>query len=244
MDVEDKLALPGSDHAEKKKVASLRALVEAEDLDAQDVDNVTLRRFLRARDLDVEKASVQFLKYLRWRKALMPHGFISESDIPNELSHKEVYKQGFDKQGRPIIVYLVANHVPAGRQLDELKRFIAYMLDKSCARMPNGQEKFTCIADIHGWGYSSSDVRGYLAAIDILQNYYPERLGKVFLIHVPYIFMKVWKIMYKFLDPNTRKKFVFVEKKELKATLLADIDESQLPEKYGGKLPLVPIEQS
>lgn len=91
-------------------------------LKLQDVDNVTLRRFLRARDLDVDKASVQFLKYLRWRKALMPHGSISESDIPNELAHKEVYKQGFDKQGRPIIVYLVANHVSAGRQMDELKR--------------------------------------------------------------------------------------------------------------------------
>lgn len=44
MDVEDKLALPGSDYAEKKKVASLRALVEAEDLDAQVAALLVLRR--------------------------------------------------------------------------------------------------------------------------------------------------------------------------------------------------------
>jgi hypothetical protein len=37
---------------------------------------------------------------------------------------------------------------------------------------------------------------------------------------------------------------VFVEDKKLQETLLEDIDESQLPEIYGGKLPLVPIENA
>lgn len=36
--------------------------------------------------------------------------------------------------------------------------------------------------------------------------------------------------------------FVFVEDKNLRATLLEDIDDNQLPEIYGGKLPLVPIQ--
>ncbi|KAG6472177.1 SEC14 cytosolic factor-like [Zingiber officinale] len=244
MEVEDKLALPGSDPVEKRKVASLRALVEAENPDAKEVDNMALRRFLRARDLDVEKASAQFLKHLKWRKTMTPNGFISESEISNELAHKELYKQGFDKQGRPIIVYLVANHVSAGRQMDELKRFAVYALEKACASMPNGQEKFIIISDLQGWGYSSCDVRGYLSAIDILQSYYPERLGKAFLINVPYIFMKVWKVIYQFLDAKTKEKFIFVANKEMRDTLLADIDESQLPEKYGGRLSLVPIEES
>lgn len=35
---------------------------------------------------------------------------------------------------------------------------------------------------------------------------------------------------------------VFVEKKKMKSTLLEDIDESQLPDIYGGKLPLVYIQ--
>lgn len=34
----------------------------------------------------------------------------------------------------------------------------------------------------------------------------------------------------------------FVENKKLKSTLLEDIDESQLPDIYGGRLPLVPIQ--
>lgn len=35
---------------------------------------------------------------------------------------------------------------------------------------------------------------------------------------------------------------VFVENKNLTSTLLDEIDKSQLPDIYGGKLPLVPIQ--
>ena len=42
-------------------------------------------------------------------------------------------------------------------------------------------------------------------------------------------------------DCNSEQ-IVFVENKKLRSTLLADIDESQLPEIYGGKLQLVPIQ--
>ncbi|KAL8158961.1 hypothetical protein V2J09_000498 [Rumex salicifolius] len=55
--------------------------------------------------------------------------------------------------------------------------------------------------------------------------------------------MTVWKIVYPFIDSNTRSKIAFVENKSLKSTLLHDIDEEQLPEIYGGKLPLVPIHE-
>ncbi|KAL9993783.1 putative CRAL-TRIO lipid binding domain-containing protein [Helianthus debilis subsp. tardiflorus] len=146
--------------------------------------------------------------------------------------------------------------------------------------MPEGQEKFVSIADIQGWGYTNSDVRGYLAALSILQDYYPERLAKMFVVHVPYVFMAAWKMVYPFIDEKTKKKvsfvhtggnfdplingscglrhcfenltgpvhptrpIVFVENKHLTSTLLKDIDESQLPDIYGGKLKLVPIQDS
>ncbi|KAL3512062.1 hypothetical protein ACH5RR_024779 [Cinchona calisaya] len=75
-------------------------------------------------------------------------------------------------------------------------------------------------------------------------DYYPERLGKLLIIHAPYIFMTAWKIFYPFIDTTTKKKIKFVEDKRLKATLLEDIDDSQLPEIYGGKLPLLPIQDA
>ncbi|XP_068646290.1 patellin-6-like [Aristolochia californica] len=229
---------------EWNKVRLMRAFVEGEDPASKDVDDLMLRIFLRARDLDIEKASNMFLKYLKWKGAILPNGFISELEIPNQLSEKKMFLQGFDKKGHSIGVVFGAKHRAYNRDLEEFKRFVVYILEKLCASTPSGQEKFIVIADLQGWGLSHCDIRGYLAALDILQNNYPERLAKAFLIHVPYVFMTAWKIVYPFIDKNTKKRFIFVEKKNLKTTLLQDIDESQLPDIYGGKLPLVPIQDS
>jgi hypothetical protein len=167
-----------------------------------------LRRFLRARDHHIGKASAMLLKYLKWKPSAKPHGCIG------------------------------ARHHPSNRDLDEFKRFVVHVLDATVARLPPGQEKFAAVADLKGWGYSNCDIRAYLAALEIMQNYYPERLGRVFLIHVPYVFMAAWKIVYPFIDDNTKKKFVFVSDKDLDRTLREAIDDAQLPEMYGGKLKL------
>ncbi|XP_078167462.1 uncharacterized protein LOC144562167 [Carex rostrata] len=233
-----------NEEAEWGLVAKMKSLVETQVPSAKETDNFTLRRFLRARDLDIEKASSLFLKFLKWRRQSVPNGFISESEIRNELPQRKVFMQGFDKAGGPILLVFAAKHDYSKRHMDEFKRFVTYFLDKACARMASGQEKFICIVDLKGWGYSHCDIRAYIAAIEIMQNYYPERLGKALLIHVPQLFMKAWKIVYPFIDNNTKEKFFFVDDKKLQEVLLAEIDESQLPEIYGGKLPLVPIENA
>ncbi|KAJ3709109.1 hypothetical protein LUZ61_012814 [Rhynchospora tenuis] len=226
---------------ESKKVAQMRALVEAQDPSAKEVDDKALRRFLRARDHDIDKASAMFLKYLKWRRSAMPNGYIFDEEVKNELAQDKLYMQGFDKTGRPLLVLYGGRHYYSKREMNEFKRYVTYCLEKICARMPEGHEKFMCIGDLKGWGYSNCDIRAYLAGLDILQNYYPERLGKVVLINVPSIFMKAWKIVYPFIDKHTREKIVFVDDKDLKTALLNDIDESQLPDVYGGKLQLVSI---
>lgn len=229
-----------NDEIERNKIKIMRAQVEREDPSSKDVDDFMIRRFLRARNLDIEKASALFLKYLSWRRDFVPSGTISPSEIQNDIAHNKLFMQGQDKLGRPIVVVFGGRHKQGN--LEEFKRFVTFSLDKICSRMPSGQEKFISIADLDGWGYANSDIRGYLAALTILQDCYPERLGKLFIINVPYVFMTAWKVVYPFIDNKTKKKIIFVENKKLKSTLFNDIDESQLPEIYGGKLPLVPIQ--
>lgn len=86
----------------------------------QEVDNLMIRRFLRARDLDIEKASNLFLKYLSWRRTFVPNGSISTSEIPNELTHNKLFMQGLDKNGRPIVVCFGGRHKQ--NDLEEFKR--------------------------------------------------------------------------------------------------------------------------
>ncbi|CAL4959644.1 unnamed protein product [Urochloa decumbens] len=224
------------------KVAELRAVVQAQDPRAKEVDNLTLRRFLRARDHNVEKAAAMFLKFLKWRREAAPDGFVPEERVRRELAQDKAWMGGVDRSGRPILVGFLARHYSADRDMPEYKSFVVYFFDKICARIPRGQEKFLAIVDLQGWGYANCDVRAYIASIEIMQNYYPERLGKALMINVPYIFVKVWKTMiYPFIDTNTRDKFVFVEDKNLHETLRQEIDETQLPEYLGGKMPLIPL---
>ncbi|CAL0319796.1 unnamed protein product [Lupinus luteus] len=234
--------LKDSTNEELTKIHLMRDFLEKRDPSSKEVDVLILRRFLRARDLDVEKGSAMFLKYMTWRRSFVPHGFISPSEVSDELAQGKMFVQGLDKKGRPITVAFAAKHFQNKDGPNAFKRFVVFALDKLCSRMPPGQEKFLAIADIKGWGYANSDIRGYLNALTILQDYHPERLGKLLIIHAPYMFMKVWKVIYPFIDNNTKKKIVFVENKKLKETLLEDIDESQIPEIYGGQMPLVPVQ--
>ncbi|XP_071731807.1 CRAL-TRIO domain-containing protein YKL091C-like [Rutidosis leptorrhynchoides] len=235
----------GSSQEEHKKIIQMRDLLEKHDPTSKEYDDLTIRRFLRARDLDIDKATLMFLKYMKWRKTFTPNGSISVSEIQNEIAQNKMFMQGSDKSGRPIAVVFGGRHFCNKKGgLEEFKRFVVFGLDKLCSRMSTGHEKFVVIGDLQGWGYSCSDIRGYLAALSILQDYYPERLGKLFIVHVPYVFMTVWKMVYPFIDEKTKKKIVFVENKQLKTTLLKDIDENQLPEVYGGNLKLVPIQDN
>ena len=86
------------------------------------MDEVTLRRFLRARDLDIEKASVMLIKYVAWRRSFVPAGSISASEAPNHIAHDKVFLQGRDKRGCPIALIFGAKHFPSKGPNDELKR--------------------------------------------------------------------------------------------------------------------------
>ncbi|KAH7296020.1 hypothetical protein KP509_26G004400 [Ceratopteris richardii] len=227
---------------EISNVQVLRARLEQADPEAKGIDNATLRRFLRARSLNVEKALKFLLQHLQWLQDFKPCGYIDESDIKNELRKEKLFLQGVDKQGSPIAVLLASQHKTSDRDLEEFKRFVVYAFDKAIMSLEQTQEKFVLIADLEGCGCKHIDLVGYLEALKILQDHYPERLGKLFMLNVPLAFQSAWQIVSKFMDPNVRKKIVFVNKKKVLETLTNDIDISQLPRHFGGELPMIPIQ--
>ncbi|CAN1317913.1 hypothetical protein LINPERPRIM_LOCUS30612 [Linum perenne] len=109
----DQLANPDDKHeVERTKLSLLRYSVETQDPSSKEVDDGMLRRFLRARDMDVEKASTMFLKYLKWKHSFLPNGTssITTSDISTDISHNKVFLQGTDRTGRPICVAFGGRH--------------------------------------------------------------------------------------------------------------------------------------
>ncbi|KAI5083991.1 hypothetical protein GOP47_0000160 [Adiantum capillus-veneris] len=233
---------PQSD--ETQKVQLLKARLQECYPQLKEMDEGTLRRFLRARSLNVDHALKFVLKHLKWTRAFKPFGFIPESEIENEMKKEKIFLQGMDKDGRPIAVILAARHFTCERNLEEFKRFVVYGFDKAVASLSADQEKFVLIADLKGYCVKNMDVKGYLSVLEILQDHYPERLGKLYFLNVPSIFGAAWRMVYRFIDPNVREKIVFVDDEEVVETLLKDIDSSQLPDMFGGTLLLVPIQHA
>eukprot|EP00249_Psilotum_nudum_P010126 c22347_g1_i2 orf=310-1059(+) len=230
--------------AQMDVLKEMRFRVQQLDAQSTDCDDAMLMRFLIARNFNVEKASKLFIQHLKWRRSFVPFGYIPENEILNELKQKKIFLQGCDKKGCPVGLILAARHNAFKRNMEEFKRFVVYNFDKAIASVSSKEGKFVIIADLEGWSYKNADVRGYLAILGILQDHYPERLEKLFMLHVPYMFWGIWKLVYPFIDKVTREKIIFVEDACLHDTLLKEIDKDQLPDIYGGKLPLVPVQDS
>lgn len=106
----------------------------------------------------------------------------------------------------------------------------------ACSRK-SGQLLETCctILDLKGVGITSvPSVYSYLhQASAISQNYYPERLGKLYLINAPWGFSSVFSVVKSFLDPVTVNK-IHVLGAGYHQQLLEQVPIENLPAEFGG----------
>jgi hypothetical protein len=97
-------------------------------------------------------------------------------------------------------------------------------------------ECFAMIYDLHG---CKLEIRKlfhlFKQSVYIDNNYYPERLGQMFIVNPPGIFPALWNLGKPWLDPVTRTKILVIKRgPETSTTLLQHIDSDQLPQEYGG----------
>ena len=106
----------------------------------------------------------------------------------------------------------------------------------ACSRKA-GQLLETCctIMDFKGVGLSkASQVYSYVQkASAISQNYYPERLGKLFIINAPWGFSAIFSVVKGFLDPVTVDK-IHILGGGYQKELLAQVPAENLPKGLGG----------
>lgn len=106
----------------------------------------------------------------------------------------------------------------------------------ACSRK-SGKLLETCctIFDFKGVGITSiGQVYGFVQqASGISQNYYPERLGKMYIINTPWGFSSAFSVVKKFLDPVTVAK-IHVLGSGYQKELLEQIPKENLPKSVGG----------
>jgi hypothetical protein len=106
----------------------------------------------------------------------------------------------------------------------------------ACSRKSGKLLETSCtIMDMKGVGVGKiSSVYGYLKSVSaISQDYYPERLGKLYIINAPWGFSSVFSFVKGFLDPVTVAK-IHVLGSGYQTELLNQIPAENLPTQFGG----------
>ncbi|KAL7922498.1 CRAL-TRIO domain-containing protein [Trichoderma austrokoningii] len=170
-----------------------------------------LLRYLRATKWSVDDAAKRLLATLAWRREYGIDDFSPEHISPEQETGKQIIL-GFDRQGRP------CQYLNPGRQnTDSSPRQIQhlfYMVERVVDMMPPGVEMLSLMINFKPSKQrqnTSVPVSTAREVLHILQNHYPERLGKALIINVPWLVNGFFKIITPFIDPVTREKLKFNE---------------------------------
>jgi len=244
---------PGYTTAEQDAhVQQLRTKLEAAGITEQ-LDTLTLLRFLRARKFDVGLAETMFLNYIKWRNEFGPNGIndlvatFKYDEKPEVAKYYPQYYHKTDKDGRPVYIEQMGNIdltamykiTTADRMLQNLAVEYEKVADPrlpACSRKAGHLLETCCsIMDLKGVGIGKvPSVYSYVRlASDMSQNYYPERLGHLYLINAPWGFSTVFGIVKGWLDPITVEK-IHVLGTGYQKELLAQVPVENLPKIFGG----------
>ena len=81
-------------------------------------------RFLIARSMDPEKAAKMFCQWKKWRAEMVPLGYITDSEVADELAAEKIYLQGLSKNGHPVVMVKSNKHFPSKDQVQFKSKFL------------------------------------------------------------------------------------------------------------------------
>jgi CRAL/TRIO domain/CRAL/TRIO, N-terminal domain len=208
-------------------------------------------RFCRARKFDVVKIKHMIQNYIKWM-INMKFDKVNELDIHKFDKLRECSGSGYyntDKKGRPIYIdkvrLLKAKDVFDNYQDEDLMAYYIQSYDRlihiifpECSRVANMRVEQSCtimdLKDVNVFKLFSGKIKAFTKiATDIGQDYYPEILGKMYIINSGMLFSGIWMIVKQMIDAKTQAKISIISgsgKKELAAA----IDLENLPVDLGG----------
>ncbi|EEP80183.1 conserved hypothetical protein [Uncinocarpus reesii 1704] len=168
-----------------------------------------LLRYLRATKWNVADATQRLQATLTWRREYGVKEHTPEYiSIENETGKQVIL--GFDNSGRPCLYLNPArqNTEHSDRQIQHL----VFMLERVIDLMGPGQESLALLVNFKQTrsGQNATLSQGR-QALHILQNHYPERLGRALVINMPLVILGFMKLITPFIDPQTREKLKFNE---------------------------------
>jgi polyribonucleotide 5'-hydroxyl-kinase len=182
------------------------------------------------------------LDTLRWREEYKPENITWETVEGEAKLGKVFILENSDNEGRPVVFMRPRNEVPGGDNDVKLK-WVVYIMEHASriadASSPDG--KMAWLLDYVGYNRQNQPPwKVSLSTLSIVQNHYPERLGKAVNFKPPLLFEIFWKAIRPFVDPVTREKLVFLNGKDMQVAtteMAKYFDLKHLDEAICGQLP-------
>ncbi|KAF2762636.1 CRAL/TRIO domain-containing protein [Pseudovirgaria hyperparasitica] len=187
-----------------------------------------LLRYLRATKWAPNEAITRLQATLTWRREFGIYDKITaEHTAPENETGKQVII-GYDINGRPCLY-----QDPSKQNTQESERqvhHLVYLLERAIDIMPPGQETLALVINFANSSRKTSPSMAMSRnVLNILQTYYPERLGRALISQLPMIISMFFKVITPFIDPLTREKIRFNE------PYTSNIPPSQLLKSWGGE---------
>lgn len=224
---------------------------QSEFCESFNLDADTAYRFLKARNFDVAQAETMFRQSLKWRKEISLQAQCKEwaAELAAGTSRAarvvRAYwfngNYGMDRRGLPVNLIRMGRADPDGvvREIG----FDAFLL-QHCLQIEEGYRRarelsiekksllcsFIEIYDMGGDDVPNYNYRAYSAVKHlmrlsrILEANFPERVHKVFILRIPWVFSAIWRMVEHSVPASTKEK-IKVSSKGCTEELQAQIDD-------------------
>ncbi|GBE88286.1 CRAL/TRIO domain-containing protein [Sparassis latifolia] len=143
---------------------------------------------------------------LKWRREYGVYDLITASYVEPEAVTGKMVLFGYDIDGRPAL-YLRPSKQNTSESIRQL-HLVVWLLERTVDLMGPGVETIALMVDFADRSRSPSFGQSH-ATLNILQDHYPERLGRALITNVPFLLNAFFKIITPFVDPVTRPKMRF-----------------------------------
>eukprot|EP00752_Nemacystus_decipiens_P001571 g1532.t1 len=211
----------GHKQATPEQIAELRKLLSGLEATNANVlryrwltDDRMLHRFITARNGNVDVALKMLLDHLDWRVSYKLDTILDEDLSGAGVSH-EFYWSGFDRDGRPCLVFRAAEHRKsdpdgASPTVEEKVRYYCQLLERGFREFAPAH-KFCLILDCRGAGTNVMDRKLFKVATPIIENNFPETQHATYVLPCNGIITMAWKVISSFIDPGTADKIRLVK---------------------------------
>ncbi|KAG2392121.1 hypothetical protein C9374_012373 [Naegleria lovaniensis] len=220
---------------EKNTLKSMSA-EEFNELRRKLLDDFAIYRYLRGHAWALDESTRLIIKMLNWRHEYKPENVRFEEFLDTTAKSKMFIDTGYaSDNGMPLFYMWVSRDLLDNSDENKSLKFrhLIYVHERNFireGRFKDDNFQMNWVVDVSG--ISLNLVRRMKDIFDDIGFYYPERLGRVFVINAPWTINLIWAFLSPFLSEELKAKYMMIKMDELKNK----IDPDSLPTEFGGNL--------